>query len=89
VKTMPIHVNGMKAEHLILLLDPLLHTLSGGEDRLGDRRAMRDICLFCTRPLKFEKGAKRGPVDNTEWLKERKKEGKQASRLGYHAVKVW
>ena len=73
---MPIHTNGMKAEHLIPLLEPLLHTLSGVEDRPGNRHAMRNIRLFCTRPMKFEKGAKRGAVNDTEWLRERKQASK-------------
>jgi hypothetical protein len=62
----------MKAEHLISLLDPLFHTLSGGECRLSNHRAMRYICLFCTWPMKFEKSAKNWLVNDAEWLKETK-----------------
>jgi hypothetical protein len=59
----------MKAGHLIPLLDPLLHALSGVVYRLGNRHAMRHIRLLCSWSLKFEKGAKRWPVNDIEWLK--------------------
>ena len=67
---MSIHPNGTTTEHLIPLLDPLFHTLSGVEDRPGNRRAMWYSRLFCSWPLKLEKGAKRWSVDDTEWLKQ-------------------
>ena len=53
------------------LLDPLLHTLSGVEDRPGNRLAMWYSRLFCGWPLKLEKGAKIWLVGDTEWLKDK------------------
>jgi hypothetical protein len=55
--------------HLISLLDQLLHALNSIEHLLGNCRAMRYICLFCTWPVKFEEGAKLRLVSRIEWLK--------------------
>ena len=55
--------------HLIPLLDQPFHALSSVEYLLGNLRAMRYICLFCSWPLNFEEGAKLRPVNNIERLK--------------------